>query len=158
MLAWFIIILLFLMSFIGVVVPVVPSVLALWGGFLTYHFFIDSGALSIFFWLWMILFTIVILGADFLINFIFVDRFGGSRASQWGAMIGLVVGVFIYPPLGIVLLPFLIVFFIELTIHGSFEKSLSISLATIAGFLSSTLAKVILQLTMIVIFFIFVFI
>lgn len=37
---WIVIIGLFILSFVGLISPVVPSVLAVWGGFLIYHFFI----------------------------------------------------------------------------------------------------------------------
>lgn len=155
-LLWIFIIVLFLSSFLGIIIPVVPGVLLLWLGFLMYHFFIDPEALTLFFWVSMGIFTLLLLGADFYINIYFVDQFGGSKGSKWGAFIGLFIGLFVYPPFGILIVPLLIVFFIELTIHGSFKKSFFASLGTLAGFLSSAIAKVLLQGTMIVIFFIFI--
>lgn len=155
---WLLIILLFLLSFIGVLVPVVPSVLLLWLGFISFHFFIDSSELTVYFWLSMALFTLILLGADFYINMFFVDQFGGSKWSKWGAFFGIFIGMFVYPPLGIMIVPLLIVFFIELTIHGEFKRSFFTALGTLAAFLSSAVAKVFLQLLMIFIFFLFIII
>lgn len=153
---WLLIIVLFLVSFIGIVIPIIPGVLLLWLGFISYHFLIDPNELTMFFWISMGLFTLILLGADFYINMFFVDQFGGSKWSKWGALIGMVFGLFVYPPIGLILLPLLVVFFIELTIHGSFKKSFMTSLGTLAGFLSSAVAKVFLQVIMIIIFFIFI--
>lgn len=153
---WILIISLFLLSFIGIVVPIIPGVWLLWGGFLTYHFFINPNQLTILFWISMLLFTIILLGADFYINVFFVDQFGGSRGSMWGALIGMFVGLFVYPPIGLLLVPLLIVFFIELTVHGSVKRSFYVSIGTLAGFLSSAVAKVLLHFIMIIIFILFI--
>jgi|SRR5699024_773599 len=153
---WILIILLFIVSFIGIVVPVIPGTLLLWLGFFAYHFFINSNELTWLFWIAMGIFTIVSLGADFYINVFFVDQFGGSKWSKWGALIGTLIGIFVYPPIGIILIPLLVVFVIELSIQQSFKKGMYASLGTLAGFLSSAVAKVFLQIVMIIIFFIFV--
>lgn len=153
---WVFIIVLFLLSFISLLLPFVPGVLMVWLGFLSYHFFLNDEPLSVFFWVSMVLFTLLIFGADLYMNLFFVDRFGGSKWSKWGALIGMVVGLFLYPPLGLIFVPLLAVFFIELAIHGSPKRSFYVSIGTLAGFLSSTIAKAALQFVMIVIFFIFI--
>src|SRR5690625_3044361 len=109
-----------------------------------------------FFCIMMFIFTIMLLGADFLINVYFVDRFGGSRASKWGAFFALLVGVFVYPPIGILLLPLVTVLIIELILKKTFKESLLVALGTLAGFLSSAAAKVLMQIVMIIIFFLFI--
>lgn len=154
--SWLLIILLFLVSFLGIVLPIIPGLLFIWLGFITYHFLIDAEQLGLFFWLTMLLFTVVILGADFLINVYFVDQFGGSKWSKWGALIGMIIGVFVYPPIGIIVLPLVTVLLIELMLRKTFKQAMLVALGTIAGFLSSAVAKVFLQIVMIVIFFLFI--
>lgn len=153
---WIFIAILFIASFVGIVLPVIPGVLLLWLGFVVYHFIIDGTELSLLFWLTMGLFTFLLLGADFYLNVYFVDQFGGSAWSKWAALIGMVVGLFVYPPFGMILAPLLFVFFIELMIQKSLKKGLFASFGTIAGFLSSAIAKVFLHVLMIIIFFIFI--
>lgn len=155
-LVWVLIALLFILSFIGIVVPIIPGVLLLWFGFLAYHFFINPNELSLFFWITVGLFTLVLLGAEFYLNLYFVEQFGGSKWSKWGALIGMVLGIFIYPPFGILLLPLVIVFIIEVSLQASFKKGSLAALGTLAGFLSGAIAKVLLQVFMIVIFFLFI--
>lgn len=151
---WICIILLFIASFVGLVVPVIPGVLVLWGGFLLYHFTLDAEGLSLWFWIAMFLFTLVIFVADFVTNHYFVRISGGSNASQWGAIAGVVAGMFIYPPIGIVIVPFIVVFFIELTYQKTAKESLIAAAGVLAGFLSGAVAKGLIQFVMIILFII----
>lgn len=153
---WMLIILSFVIAFVGIVVPVIPGILFIWLGFIGYHFLIDETDLNVFFWIIMALFTIIIFGADFIINYYFVDQFGGSNWSKWGAIVSVFIGVFIYPPIGMIVLPLVIVIVIELMLKNTFKDSLKVALGTLAGFLSSAVAKVFLQIVMIVIFILFV--
>lgn len=156
MYSWLLIIVSFIVSFIGIVVPIIPGILFLWLGFLAYHFLIDANDLNVFFWVMMVLFTIIILGSDFVINYYFVDQFGGSNWSKWGAIVGVFIGIFVYPPLGMIVLPLLIVIGIELMLKKTFKQALKAALGTLAGFLSSAVAKVFIQIVMIVIFIMFI--
>lgn len=79
--AWIGITILFITSFAGLVFPIIPSILFLWGGFLLYHFGINNDELSVIFWLAMAMFTILIIVADILANSYFVKKYGGSK---WG--------------------------------------------------------------------------
>lgn len=154
--SWLLIIVSFIIAFIGIVVPVIPGILFIWLGFLAYHFLIDANDLNIFFWIMIGLFTIIIFGADFVINYYFVDQFGGSNWSKWGALVGVLFGIFIYPPIGMIVLPLVIVIVIELMLKKTFKESMKVALGTLAGFLSSAVAKVFLQIVMIVIFIMFI--
>lgn len=79
--AWIGIVLLFIISFAGLIFPIIPSIVFLWGGFLLYHFGINHEELSVVFWLAMAAFTILIIVADILANSYFVKKYGGSK---WG--------------------------------------------------------------------------
>lgn len=76
---WILIIIAFALAFIGLIKPVIPSLLMLWIGFLIYQFGFHEGRLSWIFYVAMIIFTIMILVADFVMNKYFVNRFGGSK-------------------------------------------------------------------------------
>lgn len=151
---WFSIIALFIASFISLVIPIIPGVLLLWGAFFLYHFTPTNDGLSVWFWIAMTLFTVILFVADFVANHYFIQKFGGSNRSQWGAIIGVFIGAFIYPPIGLLVVPFLIVFIIELADRKTVKGSLLAATGAVAGFLSSTIAKVIIQLIMIVWFII----
>ncbi len=56
--------------------------------------------------------------------------------------IATIVGSFILPPFGILLVPFLAVLVTELILHKDGKKALKIGFATIIGFLGGSIAKV----------------
>lgn len=153
-LLWAIIVILFIGSFIGIVFPIIPSVLFLWLGFLIYHFGISE--LNTIFWIAMIIFTVFLISADIIANSYFVRRFGGSKAGERAAAIAVIIGSFITPPFGIIYVPFLVVFFVEMLRKRTTKEALNASIGSLIGFLGGSVAKVILQLIMIIWFFILV--
>lgn len=155
---WVVIILLFILSFVGVFVPLIPSVLVIWLGFVLYHFLINGTKLGGLFWVSMGTFTVLLFIVDFLMNRYFVEKFGGSRWSEWGAIIGIIIGVFVLPPFGIIFVPFVFVLVIELVLRRTLTEALIAASGAIVGFLSSSLAKIIIQFIMIGWFFIALFV
>lgn len=97
---------LLLVGLVGSVVPVVPGpplgylgiLVIKWSGLGTFT--------PEFLWLWGGIVAVVTV-ADFLLPGLMTRLFGGSRAATWGAMIGVFAGIFIMPPYGIILGPFL---------------------------------------------------
>ncbi|GGH72590.1 membrane protein [Compostibacillus humi] len=157
-LLWLVIILFFILSFAGILFPVIPSVLLLWAGFIIYHLFIHSGELGLLFWIVMGLFTIILFVADILANSYFVRKYGGSKWGERGAAVAVIVGSFIYPPLGIIILPFIAVFAIELFQQRTAREVLGASIGSLLGFLGGSVAKVLIQLIMIMWFFVVILI
>lgn len=151
-LLWLIVIVQFVLSFIGLVFPIIPSSIALWLGFVIYHFFINQSELTLTFWLMMIVLTAILIISDFIASRYFVNRFGGSKKGEYAAMVGLVFGVFILPPVGIIIVPFLTVMLIELAEQRSFKEAFYSSIGSLIGFLSGMAIKVIIQLLMVGIF------
>ncbi|MDM5212989.1 DUF456 family protein [Peribacillus sp. NJ4] len=149
---WGLTIVLFALSFVGIVYPIIPSVVAIWGGFAVYQFLIDSDELSLWFWISMVVLSGVLIAADIIANSYFVKKYGGSKKSETIAAIATIVGSFVFPPFGIILVPFLAVLVSELIIQKDIKKATKVGFATIIGFLGGSLAKVLLQLLMIVFF------
>ncbi|MFC0471669.1 DUF456 domain-containing protein [Halalkalibacter kiskunsagensis] len=151
---WIVILALFVLSFVGLIFPIIPSVLVLWGGFLLYVFLIKSGVLSIWFWIGAALLTVFILCADLIASQYFVKKYGGSKWGERMAAVGVIVGSFVYPPFGLILVPFLLVFATELVSRKNTRLAFKVAIASLVAFLSSTFAKGIIQLVLIVWFFI----
>ena len=55
--------------------------------------------------IWLVVVGIVSL-ADFFLPALMTRKFGGSKAGEWGATIGVFAGLFLFPPWGIILGPF----------------------------------------------------
>ncbi|MCI2253341.1 DUF456 domain-containing protein [Domibacillus sp. 8LH] len=146
---WTVIILLFIASFAGFIFPIVPSVLVLWAGFGLYYVGISREELSILFWIGMLVLTALMFLADFLANSYFVKKYGGSKWGEWTAVIALIAGSFIIPPFGILIVPFVAVFAVELIVLKNVKQAFFVAYATLIAFLSGTLAKVVIQLIMI---------
>lgn len=150
---WILIIGLFITSFVALVFPALPSVFAVWGGFLLYHFFLNPNELTWFFWISMALITVVLLLADVIAGSYAVKKFGGSKWGERAASIAIIIGSFIYPPFGILLLPFVVVLIVEMWQKENFSNALRAAFGSLIGFLGGQLAEGMIQLIMIVWFF-----
>lgn len=155
---WILIILSFVLAFVGLIKPIIPSVLVLWVGFLIYQFGLNDGELSWIFYVTMILFTAFILISDFVMNKYFVNKFGGSRLGEYAAVVGVIAGCFIFPPFGIIIIPFLAVLIVELIQGSDFTGALKASFGSIMAFLASTVAQAFIMLIMVIWFFIDIFV
>lgn len=154
---WVVVVLLFLLSIAGIFLPVLPDTILLWAGFLLYHFFIaDPGAgLPASFWWGMVVLSILLYGADLLTNMYFVKKYGGSKWSSIAAAVGIILGIFVFPPFGMLILPFVFVVLVEFMVQKqSMERAVKAGVGSLIGFLGSAVVKVILQVTMIIWFFI----
>lgn len=155
-LIWVLISLLFAFSLIGVVIPFLPDTILLWVGFLIYQFIVSTTNLPFTFWSGMIILTILIISSDFMANAYFVKKHGGSKLAMAGAVAGLILGTIFLGPLGIIIGPFILVFIIAILEKKNSNDAFKIGIATLLAFFSSSIAKILLQLLMILWFFIVV--
>lgn len=149
---WIIIIACFIFSFVGLIYPIIPSVLVIWVGVLVYHFGINSNELSWISITMLVLLTCLLFLADYLANLHFVDKAGGSKWGMRAATIGLIIGSFVIPPFGVIIVPFALVLIAEMLQKKPFQESIKVAFATLVAFLSGTFAKAIIQLIMIGVF------
>ncbi|KOS61886.1 DUF456 domain-containing protein [Lysinibacillus agricola] len=152
---WILVIACFIISFIGLVYPIIPGVLFLLGGFLVYGLFFSFTELSWWFWASEIIFVVILFGADTVANAFGIKKFGGSNAGMWGSTIGLLIGPFVIPVAGILAGPFLGAVIAELIVERrTFGEAVKSGVGSLVGFLASTFAKAVIQIVMIVVFFI----
>ena len=153
--AWVIIIALFIVAFIGLVYPIIPSVLFLLGGFIAYGLFYSFSNLPWWFWIIEVLFVALLFLADTISNLIGVKKFGGSQAGMWGSTIGLIVGPFVIPFAGIIAGPFIGAILGELVVaRTSIQQAIKVGVGSVIGFLTSVITKATIQVIMIILFFI----
>jgi len=103
---WILISVSFLIAFVGLVYPIIPSVLFVAIGFVLYGLFYGFSSYSVVFWFVQGFLTIALFLADYLANLVGVKKYGGTKAGGWGSTSGLLVGPFIIPIVGIVIGPF----------------------------------------------------
>lgn len=153
LIAWVVIVVLFIVAFIGLVYPIIPSVLFIFAGFIAYGLFFTFAELPWWFWAIEILFTLLLFTADTVANLIGVKKFGGSKAAMWGSTIGLLIGPFVIPFFGIILGPFLGAIIAELVVSKqSIQNALKVGVGSVVGFLTSVVTKGTIQIIMIAVF------
>ena len=153
--AWILIIAFFVIAFVGLIYPIIPSVIFIIGGFIVYGLFYSFSDLPWWFWVIEILLVILLFGADTVSNLVGVKKFGGSKAGMWGSTIGLLIDPFVIPFAGILLGPFLGAVLAELLVtKSSWEQALKTGVGSLIGFLTSIVTKGIVQIVMILLFFI----
>ena len=158
LIAWVVIVALFIIAFIGLVYPIIPSVLFIFAGFIVYGLFFSFADLPWWFWVIEVLFTLLLFAADTVANIIGVKKFGGSKAAMWGSTIGLLIGPFVIPFLGIILGPFLGAVIAEIVImKHSLQTALKVGVGSVVGFLTSVVTKGTIQFVMIMVFLIAIF-
>ena len=153
---WLIIVVMFMIGFIGIVYPIIPSVLFILEGILLYGVFYSFE-----------LFYLDVLDHPNFIGtsnvlrrlsseFSRCEKVRGSKAGIWGSTIGILVGPFVIPFLGIIIGPFLGSFIAELVIHKKNPVvAAKIGFGSVIGFVGSVVSKSIIQLFMVV-YFLFV--
>ena len=138
---WILIGTLFVLAYIGIVVPLIPDIPFMLGGFLLYQFFLSKGGLGTGFWITVIALTVFLVVIDYVATGIAVKKSGGSTLSILVAMLGILIVPLIIGPLGIVVGPFLAVFVFELVKRGTLIEALKVAGSTFMGLLGSIIVK-----------------
>ncbi|KIX90664.1 membrane protein [Staphylococcus microti] len=151
---WLLIICAFILGFISLVKPIIPGVLMLWIGFFIYQWGINNETLSWWFWGSAVLWTLLIFVSDLLLSRYFVTRFGGSKKGEWAALIGVIVGAFILPPFGIIIVPFITVLFVELLQGIAFQSAIKASIGALTAIFTSSVVQAVIMFVMVIWFFV----
>lgn len=151
-LVWLVITALFILSFVGLLYPIIPSVLVIWAAVGLYALLIDAGAVSWWTWLSLFLLTVILFAADYFASMYFVKKYGSSKHGMTAATIGILAGSFIIPPFGIFIVPFVLVMLTEIAQKKPAKEAAKVAVGTLFGFLTSTFAKGLIQLILIGIF------
>lgn len=116
------------LSFIGII-------LLKWSGYGNFS--------SLFLWVWVGI-TIIVTVMDYILPAVLAKKFGGSKAASIGSMLGIVAGIFIFPPWGMIIGPFLGALAGEL-IHNrkSGKKALVVAFGAFLAFIVGSGAKLI---------------
>lgn len=85
--------------------------------------------------------TIAITLLDYIIPAWTTRKFGGSRRGAIGATLGLVAGIILLPPVGVIIGPFIGAFMGEITGGASQSKATKAAIGSFIGFILGTGAK-----------------
>lgn len=138
-----------LLGLVGAVVPALPGPPLSYAGLLLLQWS-GRGAFSfVFLCVWAAI-TVAVVIADNILPAWMTKRFGGSRAAVTGSIIGLIAGIFLFPPAGLIVGPFLGAFIGELINNrADGAKALKVALGAFLAFIAGTGAKLIASSMMI---------
>lgn len=129
------------MGLIGCFLPVIPGPPVSYIGLLLLHFTDDVHFTATQLIVWAVLVIIVQL-ADYITPALGSRYGGGTRWGNWGAVIGMLTGVFVFPPWGVLAGPFVGAVVGELVSGRELSQAFRAGLGTFIGFLISVVLKV----------------
>lgn len=127
---------------LGGVLPVLPGPPLSYVGLILLHLTERYQFSTKFLVIWGII-TVVVYLLDYFIPVWGTKKFGGSKRGIWGSIIGLLVGMFLFPPFGIIVGPFAGAVLGELSGGKQSKEALRSGFGSFVGFLVGTLLKLI---------------
>jgi len=131
-----------IVGILGCVLPLIPGPPLNYIGLLLLHLTTRFQFSTEFLILWAII-TVIVYGLDFIIPVWGTKKFGGSKRGVWGSVIGLVVGLFIFPPFGIIIGPFIGAVIGELTAGKESKEALKSGFGSFLGFITGIVLKLV---------------
>lgn len=136
---------------VGCIVPVLPGPFISW---LSLFLFFLLPEHSIGTWTLVItgIFMAAVTALDYFVPILGAKKFGSSKEGIWGGMIGIVVGLFFFPPIGIIVGPLIGTVVGDMLAGGTFTKALNSGVGSLIGFIVGTGLKLIFSIAVLVIF------
>lgn len=131
-----------IVGIVGSIIPALPGPPLSYAGILFVHFTSLAEYSTSFLVVWAIV-IIAIQMLDYFVPIWGTKKFGGSKYGAWGSTIGIVAGMFFFPPLGIIIFPFVGAVIGELINNKDFRSSLKAGFGAFIGFVAGTLMKLI---------------
>ena len=126
---------------IGCFIPIIPGPPISYGGLLVFHFFSSYTIKENVLW-FMAFVVLVVTVFDLWVQIYGVKKFGGTKKAVNGSILGLIIGIFLFPPFGIIIGPFTGAFIgASMDRNSDTNKSIKIALGSLAGFLLGTILK-----------------
>ena len=133
--------LLLLTGLLGSIIPALPGPPLTFAGLILLQLSGFAGFSALFLGIWVAI-TIAVTIIDNLLPIWMTKRFGGSREAVVGSVLGLLIGMFFFPPVGLVVGPFIGALTGEL-INNRGIKALKVALGAFLAFIMGTGAKLI---------------
>ena len=137
-------ILLMISGIVGCVLPFIPGPPLNFLGLVLLHLTSGFQFSTNFLILWGII-TAVVYGLDLIIPVWGTKKFGGSNRGIWGSIIGLIAGMFFFPPFGIIIGPFAGAVIGEITAGKESKAALKSGFGSFVGFITGTVLKLIVS-------------
>jgi len=140
-------ILLIIIGIIGSIVPIIPGPPIAFFGLLIIHFS-SKHPFTVEFLIFFGMLAIMSAIIDNLLPIYTTKKFNGSKKGVWGSAVGLIIGLFFFPPFGIIVGPMLGAFFGEIVDGKTSNNAIKPAFGSFIGFLSSIFLRFTLSLVM----------
>jgi uncharacterized protein YqgC (DUF456 family) len=124
----------------GCVLPALPGPPLSYIALLLLHFTGKYQFPNKFLIIWLIITAVVVI-LDYLVPVWGAKKFGASKRGIWGSIIGMLLGLFIFPPIGIIGGTFLGAVIGELTSGKETGMAIKAGFGSFAGFMTGMLLK-----------------
>ncbi len=128
---------LIILGILGCILPVIPGPPLSFVGILLLHF-TRWGNINSELLVWLGIAAAVATVLDYVFPIWATKKLGGSKRGVWGSTIGLIIGLFFFPPLGIIIGPFVGAFIGEVTSNQDQRTALKSAFGSFVGFLLGT--------------------
>jgi uncharacterized protein YqgC (DUF456 family) len=135
-------IILLIIGFLGCIIPGIPGPPIAYIGLLIQVFKTENPFTTKFLIIWALI-MVAVSALDYIVPVIGTKKFGGSKRGVWGSIIGLFAGIFFFPPIGLIIGPFLGAFIAELTGGKETESALKAGFGSFIGFITGVVLKLV---------------
>jgi uncharacterized protein len=137
--------LLIIAGILGCLLPVLPGPPLSFAGVLLQQLRPDENPFTLKFLVIWGLITLAVTLLDYLLPVLGAKKYGGSREGVYGSVFGLLIGLFFFPPLGIIIGPFTGALLGEIISGKKGKDALRASFGSFIGFLTGTAAKLVVS-------------
>lgn len=136
----------------GCIVPGIPGPLVSFSSLLLFFLIpgMEVGTFALIIWG---LFAVAGSAVDMVVPVLGAKKFGSSREGIIGGSLGIIVGLFFFPPFGIILGPLVGTIVGDMIAGGNFKKALNSGMGSLLGFLVGTTMKLIYCVAVLMFFF-----
>ena len=146
-----------LLGLAGIIIPAVPGVTLIFLTIAAYGWYEGFHSITAYYLIILAGLTLLSHVVEYISAYWGAKKYGSGKNGTWGALIGMFLGIFVFPPLGIFIGAFVGAVLGEYITCREWEKATRAGLGSLVGILSGMAFNILLALGMIISFLIFVF-
>lgn len=140
-------IILMIIGILGCVLPIIPGPPIAYVAILIQQLKKDPPFDARFLTIWALV-TAGVTILDYVVPIYGTKRLGGTKKGMWGATIGLILGILFFPPVGLIVGPFIGAYIGELIAGKDSRTALKSGFGSFLGFVAGTLMKLVVSVIM----------
>ena len=143
-----------IVGIIGVILPALPGVVLNYTALILLYISKGEDKFSLQILIVFGVITLLVTSLDYILPLLGAKKYGASRIGIWGAALGMIIGLFFFPPFGIIFGLLIGSFTGELIAGKNQSQAFKAGFATFLGSLTSIVIKLLLAIVMTVYFLI----